>query len=261
MWLVLHHPACTPLASTPTLQGVLSKRLGRVDRRLMTQPVLTRPGQRVRHCLVGHCPVGLGLLPLVIARHCQGEPPGAVGRFRRGPGQRRVAMFAVALALPCAIADVGAVDTATRRGIVSYPRQASDVARCQEARLGEHRPDPIDRLPPRIPRCPVYPGPDACGHRLALLGQAVQHRQSTADRQGLLRVRSKRITLGLTHALDPIGTQTRARVAHKNVLHAQDIGRLLRDQRGALAHDIADGPLGFRINVARREHPYAEQVR
>jgi hypothetical protein len=41
--------------------------------------------------------------------------------------------------------------------------------------------------------------------------------------------------LGLTHTCDPVGTQAHARVAQNNVLHAQDIGRLLLDQMGALA--------------------------
>ena len=153
----------------------------------MTHHVITRPGQLVRHCLVGHCHVGLGLLPLGIALHLQVEPPGKVGRFRIGPGQIRVAIFDVALALPFAIADFGAVYTATLRGIVPYTRKASDVARFQEDRLGQNRPDPIDRLQQLIQRCTLYPGPDACFHRLDLLGQAVQHRQSTADRQGLIR--------------------------------------------------------------------------
>ena len=41
--------------------------------------------------------------------------------------------------------------------------------------------------------------------------------------------------LGLTHAFNPIGTQTSARVAQNNGLYAQDIGRLLLDQMGSLA--------------------------
>ena len=142
----------------------------------MTHHVITRPGQLVRHCLVGHCHFVLGLLTLVIALHFQVEPPGKVGRFRIGPGQIRVAIFDVALALPFAIADFGAVYTATIRGIVPYTRKASDVASFQEDRLGQNRPDPIDRLQQLLQRCTLYPGPDACFHRLDLRGQAVQHR-------------------------------------------------------------------------------------
>ena len=139
----------------------------------MTHHVKTCSGSLVGHRLVGHRHVGVGLLPLVIALYCQVEPPGKVGRFRIGPGQLWVAIFAVALALPFAIADFRAVHTATIRDRVPYTRKASDVARFQEDRLRQNRPDPIDRLQQRIQRSTLYTGPDACFHHLDLLGQKV----------------------------------------------------------------------------------------
>jgi hypothetical protein len=81
----MNHPAFKPLASTPTLQYVLSKRFGRLKRHVMPHHVITGPGQFVRHSLVGHCDVGLGLLALIIALHSGVEPHGKVGRFRIGP--------------------------------------------------------------------------------------------------------------------------------------------------------------------------------
>ena len=142
----MNHPAFEPRASTPTLLDVLSKRLGGIKRHLMTHHVITGPGQFVRYSLMGHCHVGLGLLALVIALHSGVEAHGKVSRFRIGPPQIRVAIFDVALPLAFAVAQLGAVDTATIRGIVPHTAKAPDVTRLQQDRLGQNRTDPIDRL-------------------------------------------------------------------------------------------------------------------
>ena len=189
MWLVLSHPACKPLASPSRGPGSLSKRLGHVERHLLPHHVITCPGQRVRHGLMGPRHLGLDLLALLIPLHFRIEPPGKVGSFCIGPAHRGMAIFAIALALPLAIAHLGAADTTTIRGVVPHTRKASDIPCFQEDRLGQNRSDPINRLSQVIEGGLVSPAPDPCFHGLDLRSQAVEHRQSAADRQRLIRVR------------------------------------------------------------------------
>jgi hypothetical protein len=136
----------------------------------MTHHVITCPGQFMRHSLMGHCHVGLGLLALVIALDSGVEAHGKVSRFRIGPAQIRVAIFDVALPLAFAVAHLGAVDTATIGGLDPHTAKALDVPRFQQNRLGQNRTDPIDRLQQRILRGTVYPALDAFFHCVNLLG-------------------------------------------------------------------------------------------
>src|SRR5215510_10541663 len=117
VWLVMNHPAFKPRASVHTLHWVLPKRLGRSKRHLVPHPVITRPGQLVRHRLVRHWHGGFRLLALVIALDARMQSYSKVGRFRIGPGQVRMAIFHIALPLAFPVAHFRAVHTATIRGI------------------------------------------------------------------------------------------------------------------------------------------------
>jgi hypothetical protein len=112
--------------------------------------------------------MGLGLLALIIPLHFRIAPPGKVGSFCIGPAQRGMAIFDIALALPFAIAHLGAADTTTIRGVVPHTRKASDLPCFQEDRLGQNRSDPINRLSQVIEWGLVYPAPDPCFHSLDL---------------------------------------------------------------------------------------------
>jgi hypothetical protein len=144
-------------------------------------------------------------------------------------------MFHLALPLACAVAYRAAVHTATIGGRVPHTATAPDGARLQPDRLGQTGTDPIDRLPPRIQRGTWSPSPDAFFSRFHLLRQAGQDRQGTAHRSGRIGGGHKSIDRSLAQAFDPLGTQTSARMPPHQVLHAEDLGRLLGDERPTLA--------------------------
>lgn len=242
------------LSTQPTRHHGLAKGLRHIKWHLSTPHVITCPSQLVRDRLTGHGHFRFGLLALVIPLHLRMPANGKSGRLCIGPAQIRIAIFHVALPLPFAVADLRAVHTPTIGGIRTHMSKAPDVARFQQNRLSENRPDARDRLQQLIKRRAAHLGLDTFFHALDLLRQTGDYGESTADCEGLIAVGEKALKVREASLFDPIRPQVGARVAQNNILNTEHIGALLFDKMFAFAQQISYGPLGFGIDGSFGQH-------
>src|SRR5919198_4565429 len=86
----------TPSSGSLSQPSLVTETLSDFKRCLITQHVITGPCQLVRHRLDRDHWVGLGLLALIKAPDDGIVPNSKVGGFDKGPGQRGIAILAIA---------------------------------------------------------------------------------------------------------------------------------------------------------------------
>jgi hypothetical protein len=198
--------------------------------------------------------MALRLVPLGKPLDSGAEADGKLGCFHRGPLQRRVAIFDVALACPLPMADCGTLHTAAIRGVITHGGKTTHIARFQHNRLSHNRPNAIDGLQLLVGGCGLQPRMHELFQGVDLLPQAVQNGQTAGDCQDVIRLRQQALDLLQGQRVHPLGTEAYARIPYDDVLQTEPSRGLLAHQVRAFAQDIPHSPLSFWVDVPLGQH-------
>jgi hypothetical protein len=187
----------------------------------------------------------LGQLALVKALGGRLKAQGKLRRFHRRPRQIRVAIFDIACAFALAIAEFVTIDTAAIGGIVPHTGKAADRPRLLRDCLGQDRPDASHGEPLLMRWRMAQTLMDALFQYLELMLETVQHRKATGDCQHLGLLGQQALEFLLRELVKPFAAEACSGIPRQDVLHTEDIGRVLTDHMGAFASQIAYRPLSL----------------
>ena len=79
--------------------------------------------------------------------------------------------------------------------------------------------------------------------------ETVQHRKATGDGQHLGLLGQQALEFLLRELVKPFAAEACSGIPRQDVLHTEDIGRVLTDHMGAFASQIAYRPLSLGIDI------------
>jgi hypothetical protein len=186
-----HTPGCAPYCLPvsplhPTAGSTAATRWVDLTGQQVSHAVIARP----RPCMGDRLPRpqhrAVRLLPWGKPLPCRAATEGTRGRFPGGPLQIRVAMFAVALALPFPMAHCAPLDPAAGCGRGASRRTAAHRARLQPQRRGSNRPAALDRQALRVSGPVPQPLHAGVVQGCTLLAQTGHDRKTAGDSQHLV---------------------------------------------------------------------------
>jgi hypothetical protein len=177
----------------------------------------------------------LSQLALVKALGGRLKAQGKLRRFHIRPRQIRVAIFDIACAFALAIAEFVTIDTAAIGGIVPHTGKAAHRPRLQRDRLGHDRPDASHGEQLLVCWRMAQTLLDALFPYVDLMLETVQHRKATGDCQHLGLLGQQALEFLRRSLVNPFEAEACPGIPRQDVLHTEDIGRVLTDHMGAFA--------------------------